>query len=224
MRILLVYHLRLGDIARCLPIAKHFADQGHEVDFECLPEYRGLFALVPYCRPVTPSARPGYDRIIDLQIWPNRMAEWKASPMDWIDFVYGLLPEGGEINRQIVLSPPRDLAPSWLKESVACFPTGYSQEWPVHPAEALAVAHKVAAGAPVLAIGKRDHGMAELPTIKHLCAYIQQAKQVVTINTSASILASALRPNWVHIADHPKHDWKHPNQIRIERADTAPTA
>jgi hypothetical protein len=88
----------------------------------------------------------------------------------------------------------------------------------------LAVAHKVAAGAPVLAIGKRDHGMAELPTIEHLCAYIQQAKQVVTINTSASILASALRPNWVHIADHPKHDWKHPNQIRIERADTAPTA
>ena len=173
---------------------------------------------------MTPSARPGYDRIIDLQIWPNRMAEWKASPLDWMDFVYGLLPEGGEINRQIVLSPPRDLAPSWLKESVACFPTGYSQEWPVHPAEALAVAHKVAAGAPVLAIGKRDHGMAELPAIEHLCAYIQQAKQVVTINTSASILASALRPNWVHIADHPKHDWKHANQIRIERADTAPTA
>jgi hypothetical protein len=47
---------------------------------------------------------------------------------------------------------------------------------------------------------------------------------VVTINTSASILASALRTSWVHIADHPKHDWKHANQIRIERADNAPSA
>jgi len=50
-----------------------------------------------------------------------------------------------------------------------------------------------------------------------MCAYIRDAQEVVTINTSTSILASALRKSWVHISDSPKHDFKHPNQRRIER-------
>lgn len=225
MKVLIVYHLRLGDIARCLPIAKHFHDAGSEVHFECLPEYHGLFELVPYCRPVAPGAnRTAYDRVLDLQIWPARMAEWIASPLNWMDFVYGLFPEGRDIDRQIVLSPPQKEVPPWISEAMLCFPTGYSQEWLTPPEQVIVLAHQLARGAPVLAVGKADQGMAELQDIPTMCAYLAQAKQVLTINTSASILASALRDSWIHIADHPKHDWRHPKQLRIERDDTTATA
>lgn len=216
MRILIIYHLRLGDIARCLPIAKHFHDQGHEVDFECLPEYHNLFELVPYCRPITPENKHGqYDRILDLQIWPNRFDEFTASGLNWMDFVYGLVPEGRDIDRQIVLDSPAIVTPPVLRDCLLAFPTGYSQAAPINPLEVLHIAHRL--NAPVLAIGKAEHGFLELQSIEELCAWIRDAKMVLTINTSASILASALRKQWIHIADMPAHDWRHPNQVRIER-------
>jgi ADP-heptose:LPS heptosyltransferase len=81
----------------------------------------------------------------------------------------------------------------------------------------MAVAHHVANGRPVLCAGKAAHDMAEFDSIEYMCAYIRDAQEVVTINTSTSILASALRKSWVHISDSPKHDFTHPNQRRIER-------
>jgi hypothetical protein len=228
MKLLIIYHLRLGDIARCLPIAKHFHDNGWQVDFECLTEYHGLFDLVPYARPIPPGAScPGYDRILDLQVWPRKIAEWHATDLNWMDFVYSLFPEGPSIDRQIVLSEPPPLAPSWISKTFICFPTGYSQAWRTNPSEVLTLAHHLAQGAPVWAIGKAEHGMAELPSIPYLCSCIAQAKGMLSICTASSILASALRQTHHHISDHPKHDFRHPNQIRIEvcpEADTKPSA
>lgn len=222
MRILIIYHLRLGDIARCLPIAKHFHDLGHEVDFECLSEYHNLFELVPYCRPIVPeNSRSQYDRILDLQVWPARYNDFVQSGKNWVDFVYGLFPEGKNIDRQIVLDSPAIVTPPILRECLLCFPTGYSQGSPVNPLEVLGIAHKF--GAPVLAVGKTEHGFLELSSIEELCAWIRDAKAMLTINTSATILASAFRKEWIHIADHPAHDWRHPKQIRVERKFDAVT-
>jgi hypothetical protein len=218
LKILIVYHLRLGDIARCLPIAKYFADKGNKVWFECLPEYHGLFELVDYCTPLYPqNSRNDFDRVIDLQIWPDLHQEFCQSEKNWSDFVYDLLPEGKDINRQIVLNSPSIITPPELKSWVLCFPTGYSQDKKIHPAEVIQAAHQIANGRPVLCAGKAAHGMAEFETIEYMCAYIRDAQEVVTINTSTSILASALRKSWVHISDSPKHDFFHPNQNRIER-------
>ena len=218
LNILIVYHLRLGDIARCLPIAKHFANQGHDVMLECLPEYHGLFEMVDYCKPLYPqNDHSGFHRVINLQIWPDLHEDFCASELGWSDYVYGLFPEGKDIDRQIVLNSPAIVTPPELKSWVLCFPTGYSQDKKIDVRDVITVAHQVANGRPVLCAGKAAHGMAEFETIEYMCAYIRDAQEVVTINTSTSILASALRKSWVHISDSPKHDFTHPNQRRVER-------
>jgi hypothetical protein len=127
------------------------------------------------------------------------------------------LPEGKDIDRQIVLNSPAIVTPPDLKAWVLCFPTGYSQDKKIEPRDVIAAAHHVANGRPVLCAGKAAHGMAEFDSIEYMCAYIRDANEVVTINTSTSILSSALRKSWVHISDSPKHDFTHPNQRRIER-------
>lgn len=216
MNVLIIYHMRLGDIARCLPIAKHYADQGHDVIFECLPEYHGLFDMVPYCKPCHPGAdRRAFDLVFDLQIWPARNAEFLASGKNWMDFIYDPLPE--KINRQIVLQPPAIVVPPELSDALLVFPTGYSQQWPIDPRRVVEYAQTLFPNMPHAYIGKRDHGMIELPSIADLCAWIHYAGQVLTINSSPSILASALRDNWYHIPDHPQHDWVHPKQFRVRR-------
>lgn len=214
-KIVIAYHMRLGDVARCLPIAKHFHDQGHEVYFECAAAYHGLFEMVDYCQPVPPRNDIKADRRLDLQIWPDKFAAFESSGKNWSDFVYGLFPEGAEIDRQITLRPPAIVVPLMVKDCTLVFPTGYSQAAPIPPGDVLLMAHRI--GNPVVAIGKQEHGMMELQSIEVMCAWIRYAKQVLTINTSASILASALRKSWIHISDKPNHDFRHPNQIRIER-------
>jgi hypothetical protein len=217
MNLLIVYHLRLGDIARCLPIAKFFADRGDKVYFECNEEYHGLFELVDYCKPVAPWVnRSAFDRVLDLQIWPDRFNSFQESGQNWTDFVFGLLPEGGDIDRNIVLNSPAIITPPELRSMVLCFPTGYSQRNKIDPRTVVFAAHMIAKGSPVLCAGKKEHGLAEFGGIEYLCAYIRDAGELLTINTSASILASALRKSWWHVAECPQDDFFHPNQIRIK--------
>lgn len=216
MNILLVYHLRLGDIARCLPIAKYFSDRGNNVYFECNPEYHGLFAMVDYCRPIAPWAdRAAFDRVIDLQIWPDKFQAYNKGDKDWGDFVYSLFPEGQDIDRQIVLHSPAIITPPEIKNMLICFPTGYSQRNKIEPRTVVYAAHMVAEGKPVLCVGKKEHRLTEFGSIEYMCAYIRDAGDVFTINTSASILASAFRKRWWHVCECPKDDFFHPNQIRI---------
>lgn len=219
MKILIVYHLRLGDVARCLPIARHFAGLGDEVTIECLPEYHGLFELVSYCRAASPGVdRAEFDRILDLQIWPNRYEDFRASGLKWADFVHGLFPEGASIDRQIVLDvAPKCEVPPWLASTTLCFPTGFSQVNPEPVGNVLSLAHVIAAGRPVVVVGKSDHGMAELKSIPQMCAWIAGARDVVTINSAPSILASALRKAYFHIPECEQDDFSHSAQIRLAR-------
>ena len=216
MKILIVYHLRLGDIIRCLPIAKHFNDLGHEVYFECNREYHNLFSMADYVMPLPANTdRCLFDRVIDLQIWPHKYQNFISSPLTWMDFVYSLFDEGIEVDKTIRLNSPAIVTPPELKQSVLCFPTGYSQAVRVDPKEVIVVAHLIAKGRPVICAGKAEHGFFELNSIEYLCAYIRDAGEVVTINSSPSIICSAFRNEWYHIENPAKEDFYHPKQKRI---------
>ena len=80
------YSQRLGDIVRCLPAAKYLSEQGHEVFFDCFPQYHGVFELVSYVRPAVELRLDA--EVLDLEIWPNRYIEYRASGKTWTDFVY----------------------------------------------------------------------------------------------------------------------------------------
>lgn len=217
LKILIVYHLRLGDIIRCLPIAKHFNNLGHEVYFECNREYHNLFELVDYCIPLDPNVDHSlFDRIIDLQIWPEKFQDFSQSPLNWFDYVYSLFDEGFDIDRTIHLNNPAIITPPELRQSVLCFPTGYSQSVRIDPKEVITIAHLVAKGRPVICIGKKEHGFFELDSVEYLCAYIRDASEVVTINSSPSILCSAFREEWFHICQPAKEDFYHSKQKRLE--------
>lgn len=216
---LIVYHERLGDVARCLPIAKHIAMCGREVYFECRPEYHGLFELVTYAKPVAPGVpRDDYAHVYDLQIWPNRFEEFEASGLNWMDYVYKPFPW---VRRDIEFSFPADVdcAPAWVREACLVFPIGYSQRNPPDPRWVILKAHQLFPGVPICVIGKRDLGCHELETIPELVGWIAATKHVLTVNTAPSILASAVRDSWHHIPDlDPRHDWQHPNRIVVPRA------
>ena len=88
---------RLGDIIICLPIAKHYHDEGYEVLWPCADEFIHLLDRIPYVRPINIHAicpksyqtslrvanRLKVDKIIDLAIGFGRDEDdWKAESFD----------------------------------------------------------------------------------------------------------------------------------------------
>jgi hypothetical protein len=217
--VLLVYHERLGDIARCLPLARHFAAQGKDVFFECKPEYHGLFSLVSYAMPVAPGVpRETFGEVCRLQIWPERFAHFEARGLNWMDYIYEPWPG---CDREIVFDRHPALArpvPDWVKQACLVFPNGYSQRNAPDPRKTVLLAHGLFPAVPVCVIGKRDLGCHELGSIPELTAWLAGAKHVLTVNTAASILCSAVRPSWHHIPDLDlRHDWTHSHRIVVNR-------
>jgi hypothetical protein len=208
----IIYHMRLGDVIRCLPIAKYFADRGWRVELETLPEYHGVRELVSYCN-IIPPGDPLPDRVLDLQIWPRRAPEFEASGMTWQQYVYTLFPEGKEIDPTIILF---DKLPPWRDigcNEFLCFPTGYSQRSNPPPGTVLHTAHKLFPGCGIVAMGPGYHMEA---SIYDYARRVQQAAGVLTINSSASIVCSAVRASWHHvISRHPNEEWHDPRQIRV---------
>lgn len=62
---------KVGDILRCLPIAKHYADQGYIVSWLCPDEYHSLFNYVYYVRPVSRKTET-FHKEIDLSFGINQ--------------------------------------------------------------------------------------------------------------------------------------------------------
>jgi hypothetical protein len=172
--------------------------------------------MVDYCTPCYPNAdRSCFDKVIDLQIWPNRYNDFRTSGKNWSEYIWSLIKEGDQISRQIHLNTPAICVPPIIKDSVLCFPIGYSQNIKYETAQIIQVAHIIANGNPVICIGKKDLGMCELDSIEMLCAYIAKAKEVVTINSASTVICSAFRNSWFHIADSPQDDFFHENQKRL---------
>ncbi len=216
--LILVYHERLGDVCRCLPLARYFAQQGRRVFIECKPEYHLIFRLVSYALPLAPGLRPNHAEIISLQIWPDRFAEFEASGLNWMDYVYAPWPD---CPREIVFDLPNPEAasvPPMVRECALVFPNGYSQRNPPDPQGVLELSEQLFPGVAKGVVGKRELGCYELPNVLQLVAWIAAAKHVLTVNTAPSIIASAVRDSWHHVPDlDPRHDWQHPRAIRVDR-------
>lgn len=216
MRICLVYHMRLGDIIRILPIARCLASQGHSVYVECLEPYWGLFGCVSYARPARPEDRAAmnYGRVIDLQIWPRRYDEYRRSGKPWSEFVFGLFPEFAGLDRRPVfdlIGEQPMLAEYGIREPVCLFaPMGYSQgrQYPLGAlldACAERTQHRIVFLVDALQMGHlRDQGVPDRDMVcarspAHLPRLIRDAADVFTVNSAPCIIAGAVREHFWHV-------------------------
>ena len=96
MKIVLQYRLRLGDIIRLFPVARHLANKGHTVFIECAEKYRSILALADYVQwkdPALPlkdkAGAKLFDQLYPMQIWPGRSHLYRGNGCDlkWLDFV-----------------------------------------------------------------------------------------------------------------------------------------
>jgi len=86
-KLLIIQPGRYGDILICLPIAKHYADQGHKVFWKCPPEYHPMFASTPYVTPV--ELAPPVDITIDLSFGFGGPREkwWQSNKANFDSFI-----------------------------------------------------------------------------------------------------------------------------------------
>jgi len=214
-RLLIINHFRLGDIVHTLPIAYHYHQLGWSVDYECADQYHSLFDLVDYARPVlADDRRSDYDDAINLQVWPDRFVEWQESGLTLFDFVYRRF-DG--VDRTIRLAPaPHIDVPESVSASTLVFPAGHSTSTKQYPELVLITAQKKWPDDPIIVLGEAAHGLTPVPSIPHLVEYIRRAKNVLTINTAPTIIASAVRDSYYHIWEPVwREDWTSPNQVSI---------
>lgn len=216
MKLLLVYHYRLGDILRILPIARHFAAQGCEVAVECYEQYHGIFSAVSYARPVAPNHTEHFNRIERLQLWPDHAEAFHASGKTWLDFVYGLAPDFAGIDRNIVFDRiDEQPAPAAYglpaRYSLLC-PFGYSQSTPRPFAELYTIACRENADPRpfVVADSQQSIELAKhFPLSRivtcyspaHLVRLIRDASAVTAINSAPCVIAGASRASYTHVSD-----------------------
>lgn len=236
MKVLIKYHLRLGDIVRCLPIARHFARLGAKVWLECLPQYHGIFRAVSYALPLSPGhEEKDFDRVFDLQIWPDRFGCFRTCGKSWMDFVYGLDPEFAGIDRTIVFdrlddAPDPHLHYQLPRHYFLLCPFGYSQT-KIYPfIELREKAEYLAAEGQsifvfcdkvwrklLLDVKFPEKMILTADDLSHLPRLLRDAGTVMTINTAPAIIASAVRKSYLHISEPiAQDDWSPPNRILVE--------
>jgi len=216
MKICIVYPQRLGDIIRVLPIARHFAADGNRVFVECLPQYHEFFDCVSYCVPTLKIQRPFYefDMVLDLEIWPDRFADFVDSGMTWLEYVYGTNPLLAKIDRKPVfdlIAAMPSLADYGLPADTSIFsPFGYSQ-LNRYTLKTLADAAKNRISGPFVTLADPIHADALLragiakETIltarrsSHLPRLLRDTKSVFTINSAPSIICGAVRREFWHV-------------------------
>ena len=214
-RLLIINHFRLGDIIHTLPIAYHYHSLGWEVDYECADQYHSLFDLVDYARPVrADDRRSDYDDAINLQVWPDRFVEWQESGLTLFDFVYRRF-DGIDRTIRLAREPHVDV-PESVSVSTLVFPAGHSTTTKYQPELVIATAKCRWPKAPIIILGEAAHGLTPVPSIPHLVEYIRRAKNVLTINTAPTIIASAVRDSYHHVWEPVwRENWTSPNQVSI---------
>jgi UDP:flavonoid glycosyltransferase YjiC (YdhE family) len=219
MKIALIYRLRLGDILRCLPLAKGFADDGHEVVFVCNPEYHDIFACVPHCKPVADLPK-GCDKVLNLQIWPDKYAAYRASKMRWAEFALGdAFAKGGYdlIPCLNVIEPEHDygLPEKYDLVSPVNLSNGGVQPNVIHKRSSNDVPVYILAGPNEMVCDNHIYArkLSDLPWL------IANAQNFTAVNSAPSVIASAVRGSYYHIAGtvfNGQDDYRTANQIRIE--------
>lgn len=191
------YQQRLGDILRCLPACKYLADQGHNVFFDCFEQYHGVFDLVSYAKPL---GKTHWDaEIIDLEIWPNRYAEFLKSKKPWHDFVYSHPAIKDADKKNIVFDKLDDRPANGLPEKYNLIaPFGISQTYKRNPLELIQTAAKELGKDNIIILCPPEFQIQGLntytaPSVEQMVKAIRGADEFWAVNSSPIIIASAVR-------------------------------
>ena len=191
------YRERLGDVLRCLPACKYLADQGHPVLFDCFEQYKGVFDMVSYAKPM--DAIPWDAEILELEIWPTRYLEYRQSKKPWHDFVYSH-PAIKEADRKnIVLDKlGQEPAQGFPKDYHLIAPFGISQEHKHNFITIIQDAVKELGKDKTIILSPPEVKIEGLltytaPSVEQMAKAIRDADQFWAINSAPIILASAVR-------------------------------
>jgi len=187
------YSQRLGDVLRCLPAAKHLADQGHEVFFDCFPQYHGVFDLVHY---VTDGSKGD---VLDLEIWPNKYEAYRKSRKTWTEFVYAHPDIKGAEAKNIVLDKLGEERVSGLPDQYHLIaPFGISQGYRRNPLELIQDAAKQLGKDKIVILCPPEFQIQGLqtftaPSVEQMAKAIRDAEEFWCINSAPVVIASAVR-------------------------------
>jgi hypothetical protein len=191
------YQQRLGDVLRCLPACKYLADQGHEVFFDCFEQYHGVFDLVSYAKPLDKT--PWDAEVIDLEIWPNRYADFLKSKKPWHDFVYSHPAIKDADKKNIVFDKLDDRPAAGLPEKYNLIaPFGISQTYKRNPLELIQTAAKELGKDNIIILCPPEFQIQGLntytaPSVEQMVKAIRGADEFWAVNSSPIIIASAVR-------------------------------
>jgi len=187
------YSQRLGDIIRCLPACKYLADQGHEVFFDCLPQYHGIFEMVSYVKVGNKGD------VIDLEIWPNKYQEYRFSGKTWTEFVYAH-PDISKADPKDILFDKLDDAPAkgFPKTYNMVAPFGISQGHKRDPLQIIVEARKKCGGDNFFVLcqeGTEIKGLQTYtaPSIPDMARAIRGANEFWSIDSGQMAIAAGVR-------------------------------
>jgi len=191
------YRQRLGDIIRCLPACEYLHKQGHDVFFDCFEQYRGVFEIVSYVKPLKELSLNV--EVLDLEIWPNRYVEYRSSGRTWTEFVYAhptinkASPQ--EINLDILDEKPAQGLPS---EYNLVAPFGVSQGHKRNPLEIIVEARKKLGEKNFFVLcpeGTKINGLEcyTAQSIAEMARAIRGATELWCIDSSPMAIAKAVR-------------------------------
>lgn len=188
------YSQRMGDIIRCLPACKYLSDQGHEVFFDCFAQYHEIFEMTSY---VKAGHRQG--DIMDLEIWPNRYQEYRASGKTWTEFVYAH-PEINRAEATNIIFDKLDDAPAkgLPKEYNMVAPFGISQGHKRDPLQIITEARKKCGDKDFYVLcphGIQINGLSTYTasTLIELARAIRGATEFWSIDSGQMAIAAAVR-------------------------------
>jgi len=214
------YQQRLGDVLRCLPACKYLADQGHEVFFDCFAQYHGVFDMVSYIKPL--GKTPWDAEVIDLEIWPNKYAEYRKSKKTWTDFVYSD-PRIKDANKTNIildsLGPDRAFGLPEKYHLVA--PFGISQGYQRNPLELIQTAAKELGKDNIIILCPPEFQIQGLrtytaPSVEQMAKAIRDANEFWAINSAPIILASATRKDKESRFWGQKNEWETDNIFEFD--------
>ena len=233
MKLCLIYHMRLGDIIQCFPMAKRLQELGHEVLIECNPEYHAIFYTINYAKPVAPGGHIEADHFIDLSIWPNDYQAYRDSRLTWREWVHGKFFTWCQDKGICDPAPIKGIefdnygtraGYGLPKRYNLVSPFGFSQVKRYDPGILGAFANKCNPTAPTYYLVPPQ--IRDLPaptvTVNHLpdlLPIIQDAEVFVTINSAPTYIASAVRDKYAHVrqADfNYQDDFSHKSQTVLE--------
>lgn len=214
------YHQRLGDVLRCLPACKYLADQGHEVLFDCFEKYHGVFDMVSYAKPL--GKTPWDAEVIDLEVWPNKYAEYRKSKKTWTDFVYSdpRIKDADKTN--IILdSLGADKALGLPEKYHLIAPFGISQGYQRNPLELIQTAAKELGKDNIIILCPPEFQIQGLrtytaPSVEQMAKAIRDADEFWAINSAPIILASATRRDKESRFWGQKNEWETDNIFEFE--------